>query len=178
MLTLLIPGPKAPGKDIDVFLRSLVNELKELWSGGIDTRDTKTNNRSVFRMRTVLSWTINNFHREVVFGVGAVRGTSVILMPFFVYKRLGLGEVKVMTMSLQLDDKSIKHPLGVVEDVIIKVDKFIFPVDFIVLDIEEDQDIPIILGRPFLATSRALIDVKKDELILRVQDDERAVCSM
>ena len=59
-----------------------------------------------------------------------------------------------------------------IEDVLVKVDKFIFSVDFIVLDIEEDKEIPIILGRPFLATGRALINVKKGELKLRVQDDE------
>ena len=55
---------------------------------------------------------------------------------------------------------------------LVKVDKFIFLVDFIVLDMEEDKEIPIILGRPFLATSRAMIDVQKGELKIRVQDDE------
>ena len=55
-----------------------------------------------------------------------------------------------------------------IEDVFVKVDKFIFPVDFIVLDMEEDKEIPIILGRPFLATSRAMIDVQQGELKLRV----------
>ena len=59
-----------------------------------------------------------------------------------------------------------------IEDVLVKVDKFIFPADFIVLDIEEGQEIPIILGRPFLATGRAMIDVQKEELKLKVQDDE------
>ena len=59
-----------------------------------------------------------------------------------------------------------------IEDVLVKVEKFIFPADFIVLDMEEDKDIPIILGKPFLATGRALIDVYKGELKLRVQDDE------
>ena len=59
-----------------------------------------------------------------------------------------------------------------IEDVLVKVDKFIFPVDFIVLDMEEDKEIPIISGRPFLATGRAMIDVQKGELKLRVQDDE------
>ena len=58
------------------------------------------------------------------------------------------------------------------EDVLVKVDKFIFPVDFIVLDMEEDKEIPIILGRPFLVTGRAMIDVQRGELKLRVQKDE------
>ena len=69
-------------------------------------------------------------------------------------------------------DRSLKHPLGVIEDVFVKVDKFIFPVDFIVLDMEEDKEIPIILARPFLTTGRAMIDVQKGELKPRMQDDE------
>ena len=59
-----------------------------------------------------------------------------------------------------------------IEDVLVKVDKFIFPIDFIILDMEEDKEIPIILGRPFLATGKAMIDVQRGELKLRVQDDE------
>ncbi|KAL5580118.1 hypothetical protein UlMin_012560 [Ulmus minor] len=67
---------------------------------------------------------------------------------------------------------SIKHPRGIIEDVLVKVDKFIFPADFIVLDMEEDREIPLILGRPFLATGRTLIDVHQGKLILRVQDEQ------
>ena len=67
---------------------------------------------------------------------------------------------------------SLKHPKGVIEDVLVKVDKFIFSTNFIILDMEEDKEIPIILGRPFLATGRAMIDVQRGELKLRVQDDE------
>lgn len=69
-------------------------------------------------------------------------------------------------------DRSIKHPRGVVDDVLIKVDKFIFPADFIVLDMEEDRETPLILGLPFLATGRTLIDVQQGKLILRVQDEQ------
>ena len=69
-------------------------------------------------------------------------------------------------------NRSLKHPRGVIEDVLVKVDKFIFPADFIVLDMEEDSEIPIILGRLFLETGRVMIDVQKGELKLRVQDDE------
>ena len=66
-------------------------------------------------------------------------------------------------------DRLIKHPRGVIEDVLIKIDKFIFLADFVVLDMEEDRDISIILGIPFLAIGKALIDVHKWELRLRVQ---------
>ena len=99
-------------------------------------------------------------------------GASINLMPLSIFKRLGLGEARPTTVTLQLADRSLKHPRGVIEDVLVKVDKFIFPADFIVLDMEEDKEIPIILGRPFLATGRAMIDVQRGELKLRVQEDE------
>ncbi|KAL5580236.1 hypothetical protein UlMin_012678 [Ulmus minor] len=99
-------------------------------------------------------------------------GASINLMPLSIFRKLGLGEVRPTTVSLQLADRSIKHPRGIIEDVLVKVDKFIFPTDFIVLDMEEDREIPLILGRPFLATGRTLIDVHQGKLILRVQDEQ------
>ncbi|XP_062103161.1 uncharacterized protein LOC133814182 [Humulus lupulus] len=86
--------------------------------------------------------------------------------------KLGLGEARPTTVTLQLANRSIKHHRGIIEDVLVKVDKFIFLGDFIVLDIEEDADVSIILGRPFLAMGQKLIDVQKGELRLRVQGDE------
>jgi hypothetical protein len=89
---------------------------------------------------------------------------SVNLLPYSVYLQLGLGELKPTTMTLQLADRSVKVPRGIIEDVLIKVDKFYFPVDFIVLDTEPVQvigtEIPVILGRPFLATANALINCR------------------
>jgi hypothetical protein len=80
-------------------------------------------------------------------------GASVNLLPYLVYLQLGLGEPKPTTMTLQLADRSMKVPRGIVEDVLIKVDKFYFPVDFIVLDTEPVQvigiEIPVILGDHF-----------------------------
>ena len=101
-------------------------------------------------------------------------GASINLMPLSIFRRLGLGEARPTTVTLQLVDRSLKHPRGggLIEDVLVKVDKFIFLVDFIVMDMEEDKEIPIILGRPFLATGRAMIDVQKEELKLRVHDDK------
>ena len=99
-------------------------------------------------------------------------GSSINLMSLSIFRLLGLGEARPTTVTLQLANISLKHPWGVIEDVLVNVDKFIFLADFIVLDMEEDKEIPIILGRPFLATGRALIDVQKEELKLRVQDDE------
>ncbi|XP_073138829.1 uncharacterized protein [Henckelia pumila] len=94
-------------------------------------------------------------------------GASINLMPYFIFRKLSLGEPKSTRMSLQLADSSIKYPRGIIEDVLVKVDKFIFPVDFVVLDMEEDLDMPLILERPFLETGKTLIDVQKGELHLR-----------
>ena len=89
-------------------------------------------------------------------------------MPLSIFRRLGLGEARPTTVTLQVADRSLKHHRGVIEDVLVKVDKFIFPADFIVLNIEKDKVIPIILGRPFPATSKVMVDVQKGELKLRV----------
>ncbi|XP_073120635.1 uncharacterized protein [Henckelia pumila] len=87
---------------------------------------------------------------------------SINLMPCSCFQKLGIGEVRPTTISLQLADRSIKYLRGIVEDVLVKVDKFIFPVDFVVLDMKEDLEIPLILGRPFLANGKSLIDVHKE----------------
>jgi len=75
-------------------------------------------------------------------------------------------------MTLQLADRSMKYPYGVAEDVLVKVDKFMFPVDFVVMDIEEDTEVPLILGRPFMKTAKVIIDIDDGKLKVRVQDDE------
>ncbi|XP_022864646.1 uncharacterized protein LOC111384579 [Olea europaea var. sylvestris] len=111
---------------------------------------------------------INSMFERVLCDLGA----SINLMPLSIFRKLGLGEARPTTVSLQLVDHSIKHPRGITEDVLVKVDKFILPADFLILDMEEDRKIPIILGRPFLATGRALIDVQRGELRLRVQEEE------
>ena len=92
-------------------------------------------------------------------------------MPLYVVKRLSLGELTPTTMALQMADITLAQPKGILEDVLIKVGKFIFPVDFVVIDIEEDKQVPLLLGRPFLATGAALIDIKKGELTFRVGDE-------
>ncbi|KAM1087712.1 hypothetical protein ACFX2B_013063 [Malus domestica] len=91
-------------------------------------------------------------------------------MPYSVCKRLGEGELKPTSSIIQLADRSITYPRGVIEDVIVKVDNLYLPADFIVLDMDEDLTTPIILGRPFLATARTLIDVEAGTLTFRVED--------
>ncbi|CAN6588659.1 unnamed protein product [Malus baccata var. baccata] len=97
-------------------------------------------------------------------------GASVNLMPYSVFKRLGEGELKPTSSIIQLADRSITYPRGVIEDVIVKVDNLYLPADFMVLDMDEDLTTPIILGRPFLATARTLIDVEVGTLTFRVED--------
>ncbi|KAK5825764.1 hypothetical protein PVK06_020630 [Gossypium arboreum] len=98
-------------------------------------------------------------------------GASINVIPYKMFKQLGLGKPKQTRMSIQLADKTIRFPRGIIEDVLVKIDKFIFPVDFIVLDIEEDSNTPLILGRPFLATAKTIIDVGTGELTLLVEDE-------
>ena len=97
---------------------------------------------------------------------------SINLMPFSVAKNLNLGQNTPTALSLQMVDRSLTFPKGIIEDVLVKVDKFIFLVDFVVLDMEENRAVLIIFGRPFLSTGQALSDVKNGELTLRVGEDQ------
>lgn len=99
-------------------------------------------------------------------------GASVSLMPLSIARRLDLREMKDTNITLQLADRSLKRPVGRIENVLIKVKDFFIPVDFIVLDMKEDVHLPIILGRPFLATAGTLIDVQEGIIKFRVNDEE------
>ncbi|XP_078171369.1 uncharacterized protein LOC144565476 [Carex rostrata] len=93
-------------------------------------------------------------------------GASVSLMPRTIFEKLGVGELKPTRMSLQLADSSVRLPLGIIEDVPVQVGKYYVPVDFVVMEMEEDKEVPIILGRPFLRTAGAIIDVFQGTLTL------------
>ncbi|GJY80861.1 reverse transcriptase domain-containing protein [Tanacetum coccineum] len=86
----------------------------------------------------------------------------------FLGKKLSLPELTPTWMTLELADRSITHPKGLAEDVYVKVGKFHFPIDFVVVDFEADPPVPLILGRSFLRIDRALIDVYREEITLRV----------
>ena len=98
-------------------------------------------------------------------------GASINLMPLSVVQRLNLGELTPTAITLQMADRSMAQPEGILEDVLVKVGKFIFLVDFVIMQMEEDTQVPLLLGRPFLATGAALIDVQKGELTLRVGNE-------
>ncbi|XP_021767602.1 uncharacterized protein LOC110731991 [Chenopodium quinoa] len=95
-------------------------------------------------------------------------GASVSLMPYSIYQRLELGELMPSKITLQLAGRSIKISMGKVEDVPLRVGKFVISVDFVVLEMDEDATIPIIIGRPFLAASGAMIYVKSAKISLKV----------
>ncbi|GJQ94146.1 reverse transcriptase domain-containing protein [Tanacetum coccineum] len=94
-------------------------------------------------------------------------GASINLMPLSVWKKLSLLELTPTCMTLELADRLITQPIGIAEDVYLKVGKFKFPADFVVVDFDADPRVPLILGRSFLKTGRALIDVYEGELTLR-----------
>nr|GEY81260.1 DNA-directed DNA polymerase [Tanacetum cinerariifolium] len=98
-------------------------------------------------------------------------GASINLMPLSIWKKLSLPELTPTRMTLELVDRSITHPKGVAEDVFVKVGKFHFLTDFVVVDFKADPRVPLILGRSFLRTGRALIDVYGEEITLRVNDE-------
>ena len=101
-------------------------------------------------------------------------GASVNLLPYSMYKQLGLGELKPTTITLSLAYMSIKIPKGTMENVLIQVDKFYYPVDFVVLNTEPvavgANYVPIILGRPFLATSNAIINCQNGVMQLTFEN--------
>ncbi|KAK8715237.1 hypothetical protein V6N13_042575 [Hibiscus sabdariffa] len=104
-------------------------------------------------------------------------GASINLMPKYVFQKLGIREAKPTTVMLHLADRSYVQPEGKIEDILVQVDKFIFPSNFLIQDYEADEHALIILGRPFLATCRVLLDFEKGELILRV-DEHRVILNM
>ncbi|GJS36846.1 reverse transcriptase domain-containing protein [Tanacetum coccineum] len=97
---------------------------------------------------------------------------SINLLPHSIYKQLGLGALKPTRMTLELGNRSVTHPMGIAKDVVVRVDGFTFLADFVVVNFEPDPRVPIILGRPFLRTVKALIDLYEEKLTLRVGNDE------
>ncbi|GKC25781.1 reverse transcriptase domain-containing protein, partial [Tanacetum coccineum] len=98
-------------------------------------------------------------------------GASINLMPYSLYAKLSLETLKPTKMSVRLADRSFQHPIGIAENMIVEVGKFTFPVDFVILEMEEDSNVPLILGILFLYTADAVIQVKQKQLNLGVEED-------
>ena len=99
-------------------------------------------------------------------------GDRINLMPQSIYKKLGLGNPKPTAMRLLMADRTMKRPIGLLHDVLVKVESFIFLEVFVILDYEVDFEVPIILGRPFLATGRALVYMEKGQMKFWLNNEE------
>ena len=97
-------------------------------------------------------------------------GASINLLPLSMCWKIGNLKVAPTQMTLQLADRSIIRPYGVVEDVLVKVRQFTFPMDFVIIDIKEDSDIPLILGRPFMLTAKCVVDIGNGNVEISVED--------
>ncbi|GJY38162.1 putative reverse transcriptase domain-containing protein [Tanacetum coccineum] len=115
------------------------------------------------------SFTLPCFINNVCFDNALVDlGASVSVMPLSTYLNLGLGELAHTKLTVELVGRTVKYPKGIAENVLVGIGKFVFPLDFIILDMPEDIKVPLILGRPFLSIARAKIDVYKRKITLRV----------
>ncbi|GKD81913.1 hypothetical protein Tco_1348752, partial [Tanacetum coccineum] len=118
------------------------------------------------------SFTLPCFINNVCFNNALVDlGASVSVMPLSAYLNLGLGELAHTKLTVELVDRTVKYPKGIAKNVLVGIVKFIFPVDFIILDMPEDIKVSLILERPFLSTARAKIDVYKRKITLRVREE-------
>nr|XP_009784142.1 PREDICTED: uncharacterized protein LOC104232595 [Nicotiana sylvestris] len=158
--------------------------MKELMSHKFDFQDlatvTLTQTCSVAVTRPIaenlpdpgsftIPYTIGNYaFAKALCDLGAI----INLMPLAVYKRLGIGRARLTSMLLQLVDRTVKRPSRILDDVLVQVGKFVFPADFVILDCQVDKEIPIILGRPFLTTRRALIGCETGELKIILNNEE------
>jgi hypothetical protein len=93
-------------------------------------------------------------------------------MPKSVFENIGVGELKPTRISLQLADQSVKLPIGIVEDMHIQIGKYFIPIDFMIVDMEDNTQTPLLLGRPFLNTARAVIDVHKEMISFKISEEK------
>ena len=155
------------------FLKEIPNKKKKIAEEGIANLTTTCSaviqQKLPAKMMDPRSFTIPYYIGKYEFKKALCdSGASINLMPLSVVQRLSLGELTPTTITLQMADRSMAQPEGVLEDVLVKVGKFIFTVDFVIMKMEEDTQVPLLPGRPCLATGATLIDVQKSELTLRV----------
>ncbi|GJS64825.1 putative reverse transcriptase domain-containing protein [Tanacetum coccineum] len=118
------------------------------------------------------SFTLPSFINNICFDNALVDlGASISVMPFLTYLNLRLGELAHTKLTVELAVRTVKYPKGIAENVLVDIGKFVFPVDFIILDMPEDIKVPLILGIPFLSTARAKIDVYERKITLRVGEE-------
>ncbi|GJR82841.1 ribonuclease H-like domain-containing protein [Tanacetum coccineum] len=156
------------------FLRRLQNFGCDDWKEAQDVKILDAYDHTLpQKEKDTGSFTLPCFIHNICFDKALVDlGASVSVMPFYTHTNLGLGILSHTRLTIELADRTIKQPRGIAENVLVRIDKFIFPIDFIILDIPEDDDVPIILGRPFLSTAHSKIDVYKRKITLRVEEEK------
>ncbi|GJZ26975.1 ATP-dependent DNA helicase PIF1-like protein [Tanacetum coccineum] len=127
------------------------------------------NNTIPLKEKDLGSFTLPCFINDFCFDNALVElEASVSVMPLSTYLNLGLGELAYTRLKVELADKTVKYPKGIAKNILVGIGKFTFPIDFIILDMPEDVKVPLILGRPFLSTARAKIDVYRKNITLRL----------
>nr|GEW75513.1 hypothetical protein [Tanacetum cinerariifolium] len=146
------------------------DDLKE--SRGVSILGTYDNNPPL-KERDSGSFTLPCLINNICFYKAFVDlGASVSVMPFSTYTKLSIGDLSHTRMTIELADKTVKQPKGIAANVLVRIGKFVFPIDFIISDIPEDDDVPLILGQPFLSTAHVKVDVYKRKVTLRVGDEK------
>ncbi|GKB49257.1 hypothetical protein Tco_0900010 [Tanacetum coccineum] len=150
--------------------RFVLDDLKE--ARRVNILDAYENNLSQ-KEKDPGSFTLSCLINNICFNKALVNlGASVSVIPFSIYTNLGLGDLSHTRMTIELADRTIKQPKGIATNVLVRIGKFVFPIDFVILDIPEDEDVPLILGRPFLSTAHVKIDVFKRKVTLRVGEEK------
>ncbi|GJX48543.1 putative reverse transcriptase domain-containing protein [Tanacetum coccineum] len=155
-------------------LPKATTRLRDDWREAQDVKILEAYDRTLpQKEKDPESFTLPCFIHNVCFDKALVDlGASVSVMPFSTYTNLGLGILSHTRLTIELADRTIKQPRGIAENVLVMIGKFIFPIGFIILDIPEDDDVPLILGRPFLSTAHSKIDVYKRKFTLRVGEEK------
>ncbi|GJX41281.1 hypothetical protein Tco_0256271 [Tanacetum coccineum] len=137
------------------------------------TKTSHINNSIPKKKKDPRSFTLPCFINNVCFNNAlADLGASVSVMPLSSYLNLGLGKLAHTKLTVELADRTMKYPKGIAENMLVSIGKFVFPVDFTILDMPEDMKLPLILKRPFLSTAHAKIDVFKRKITLRVGEEK------
>ncbi|KAA3484178.1 Retrovirus-related Pol polyprotein from transposon opus [Gossypium australe] len=146
--------------------------LKEMMirSKKIKVEEQVTLNSSYSTREILYSLEIGSIHfNRALYDLGA----SISLMPLSIFEKLSLRDLKTTQITLQLANRSLIHPKGVLEYVLVKVRSFIIPTDFVVPGFEEHREIPILLERLLLATSRSTIDLERNELTMKINGESK-----
>nr|XP_043635150.1 uncharacterized protein LOC122606220 [Erigeron canadensis] len=157
------------------FLKDLISDRKKLEEGKTEVMCAEVSaiikNEIPPKLEDTWSFLISCSFGIKLYKALADLGANINLMPYLVYKKLSLGELTPTRMSIRLADRSFQYPMGIAKNLQIKVGHMIFLVDFVILEMELDVNVPLILGRPFLMIADAIIRVKAKEISLGVGDD-------